>query len=165
MTAWDFKALASVTIALATTSVLAQTVIIGDEPTVVREAAIRESDADFNEPLQLTSQHTMVPIPGKTYAICKFEVTQALWKKVMGSNPSSYSHTGDSLPVENVSWNDCQKFLAKLNVMPEFKEPGFVYRLPTADEWEFACRAGAKGDFCLLDDGTEITQNTLGEVA
>ncbi len=124
-----------------------------------------KSDAGFNVPLQLTLQHTMVPIPGKNYAICKFEVTQALWKKVMGSNPSSYSHTGDSLPVENVSWNDCQKFLAKLNAMPEFKEPGFVYRLPTADEWEFACRAGAIGDFCRLEDGTEITRHTLDKVA
>ena len=124
-----------------------------------------ESSIELNVPLHLTLQHTMVPIPGKSYAMGKYEVTQALWKAVMGNNPSGYSHQGDSLPVENVSWNDCQKFISKLNAMPEFKEPGFSYRLPTADEWEFACRAGATGDFCRLEDGTEITRHTLDRVA
>ena len=69
------------------------------------------------------------------YYIGKYEVTQELWKAVMGSNPSYYK--GDNLPVENVSWNDVQEFLRKLNVMT-----GKRYRLPTEAEWEFAARGG-----------------------
>ncbi len=69
------------------------------------------------------------------YYIGKTEVTQALWKAVMGSNPSSFK--GDNRPVENVSWNDCQKFIRILNSMT-----GQNFRLPTEAEWEFACRGG-----------------------
>ena len=105
----------------------------------------------------------IVPIPGKDYAMGKFEVTQALWFAVMGKKPSEFK--GADLPVENVSWNDCQEFLKKLNARPEVKASGRTYRLPTVDEWEFACRAGATGDYCKLADGTEITENTLDDVA
>ena len=69
------------------------------------------------------------------YYIGKTEVTQALWKAVMGSNPSSFK--GDNLPVEQVSWNDCQEFIRKLNSLT-----GQNFRLPTEAEWEFACRGG-----------------------
>ena len=69
------------------------------------------------------------------YYIGTYEVTQELWKAVMGSNPSYYK--GDNLPVENVSWNDVQEFLRKLNAMT-----GKRYRLPTEAEWEFAARGG-----------------------
>ena len=69
------------------------------------------------------------------YYIGKYEVTQELWKAVMGSNPSNFK--GDNLPVENVSWNDVQEFLRKLNAMT-----GKRYRLPTEAEWEFAARGG-----------------------
>ena len=70
-----------------------------------------------------------------SFYIGKYEVTQALWKAVMGSNPSNWK--GDNLPVENVSWNDCQTFLRKLNAMT-----GKNFRLPTEAEWEFAARGG-----------------------
>ena len=70
-----------------------------------------------------------------SYYICKYEVTQALWQEVMGSNPSRFK--GDNLPVESVSWNDCQVFISKLNAMT-----GQHYRLPTEAEWEFAARGG-----------------------
>ena len=93
----------------------------------------------------------------------KFEVTQAQWEAVMGENPSRFK--GADNPVENVSWDDCQRFLKKLNALPAVRESGLVFRLPTEKEWEYACRAGAKGDYCKLADGTEITERTLGEVA
>ena len=69
------------------------------------------------------------------YYIGKTEVTQALWKAVMGSNPSKFK--GDNLPVEWVSWDDCQEFIRKLNALT-----GQHFRLPTEAEWEFACRGG-----------------------
>lgn len=69
------------------------------------------------------------------YYIGKTEVTQALWQAVMGSNPSYFE--GDDLPVEQVSWDDCQEFIRKLNSLT-----GQNLRLPTEAEWEFACRGG-----------------------
>ena len=71
------------------------------------------------------------------YYIGKYEVTQALWKAVMGNNPSGFK--GDNLPVESVSWKDCQKFISKLNSIT-----GKVFRLPTEAEWEYAARGGKK---------------------
>ena len=71
------------------------------------------------------------------YYIGKFEVTQELWKAVMGSNPSNWK--GDNLPVETVSWNDVQKFIEKLN-----QKTGANFRLPTEAEWEYAARGGNK---------------------
>lgn len=70
-----------------------------------------------------------------SYYICKYEVTQALWRAVMGSNPSDFK--GDNLPVECVSWNDCQTFINRLN-----SYTGRNFRLPTEAEWEFAARGG-----------------------
>ncbi len=71
------------------------------------------------------------------YYIGETEVTQALWKAVMGRNPSY--NKSNSNPVEHVSWNDCQKFIKKLN-----KLTGRTFRLPTEAEWEFAARGGNK---------------------
>ena len=64
-------------------------------------------------------------------------MTQALWKAVMGNNPSYF--VGDNLPVENVSWDDCQVFIQKLNQLT-----GKQFRLPTEAEWEYAARGGHK---------------------
>ena len=105
----------------------------------------------------------MVAIPEKNFKMGKHEVTQAQWEAVMGSNPSAFK--GADLPVESVSWDDCQDFIKKLNALPEVKGSGWTYRLPTGKEWEYACRAGSKGDYCKLADGTEITKSTLDEVA
>ena len=72
----------------------------------------------------------------------KYEVTQAQWRAVMGSNPSHFE--GDSLPVEQVSWNDAVEFCAKLS-----RATGRTYRLPTEAEWEYACRAGTTTPFAF----------------
>ncbi len=73
------------------------------------------------------------------FAIGQTEVTQALWKAVMGKNPSYFK--GDNLPVEQVSWKDCQKFIEKLNALT-----GKKFRLPTEAEWEYAARGGNKSN-------------------
>ncbi|MBD5319776.1 MAG: formylglycine-generating enzyme family protein [Bacteroides sp.] len=70
-----------------------------------------------------------------TFYIGKTEVTQALWTAVMGSNPSR--HKGQNLPVETVSWNECQEFINRLNSIT-----GRNFRLPTEAEWEYAARGG-----------------------
>lgn len=86
------------------------------------------SDADDNEkPIHRVTL--------SSYYINRYEVTQAEWKAVMGSNPSDFK--GDNLPVESVSWNDCQEFIRKLNSLT-----GKNFRLPTEAEWEFAARGG-----------------------
>ena len=71
------------------------------------------------------------------YYMGKYEVTQALWEAVMGSNPSYFK--GDNLPVEKMSWKDCQRFISKLNSMT-----GRKFRLATEAEWEYAARGGKK---------------------
>ena len=87
------------------------------------------------------------------YYIGQTEVTQALWKAVMGSNPSNFK--GDNRPVEKVSWNDCQTFITKLN-----KRTGQNFRLPTEAEWEYAARGGKKSQ------GYQYSgSNNLNEVA
>lgn len=88
------------------------------------------SDADSDE--KPTHQVTL-----SDYYIGETEVTQELWKAVMGSNPSVFS--GTNLPVENVSWDDCQTFITKLNQLT-----GKNFRLPTEAEWEYAARGGQK---------------------
>jgi len=72
-----------------------------------------------------------------SFYIGKYEVTQALWKAIMGNNPSHFK--GNNLPVETVSWDDVQEFIKKLNA-----KTGKQYRLPTEAEWEYAARGGNK---------------------
>ena len=83
------------------------------------------------------------------YYIGKTEVTQALWMAVMGNNPSYF--IGDNLPVESVSWNDCQKFISKLNSLT-----GQNFRLPTEAEWEFAARGGNNSNHYQYSGSNEL---------
>lgn len=94
----------------------------------------------------------------KGFYIGRYEVTQAQWLTVMGTNPSNFK--GEDLPVEQVSWTDAQSFIKKLN---ERGDP-FVYRLPTEAEWEYACHAqmGAEG-MGKLDDLAWYFNNAAGK--
>ena len=97
-------------------------------------------------------QHTVTVGP---FNIGKYEVTQADWRNIMGNDPSNFKNC-DDCPVEQVSWDDVQAFLKKLNI----KYPGKNYRLPTEAEWEYAARGGAKSQ------GYQYAgSNTLGDVA
>ena len=133
-----------------------------DEP-AEEEAAPAPAEETTTVALPGGVELAMVKIPGKDYSLGKFPVTQAQWEAVMGKNPSEFK--GADRPVETVSWDDCQAFLKTLNATPAAKASGLVFRLPEEDEWEYACRAGATGKYCKLADGTEITKETLGEVA
>ena len=87
------------------------------------------------------------------------EVTQALWQAVMGDNPSHFK--GDNLPVEQVSWNDCQDFIQKLNEQVSEQLPyGWHFALPTEAQWEYAARGGNR------KEGYKYSgSNTIGNVA
>ena len=79
-------------------------------------------------------------------------MTQEQWEAVMGSNPSKFKSPKN--PVEQVSWEDCQKFLDKLNAMSG--TGGGKFQLPTEAQWEYACRAGSTTKYCFGDDEKEL---------
>ncbi|MBN2311414.1 MAG: SUMF1/EgtB/PvdO family nonheme iron enzyme, partial [Candidatus Hydrogenedentes bacterium] len=88
----------------------------------------------------------------KPFWMSLHEITQEQWHAVMGANPASFTHEDpDLLPVENVSWDDCAQFLAKLNGMNSG-----TFRLPNRRQWEYACRAGASGDYYFGIDQTKL---------
>jgi formylglycine-generating enzyme required for sulfatase activity/serine/threonine protein kinase len=91
----------------------------------------------------------------KPYYMGKYEITQEQWEAVMGDNPSSVK--GPRLPVTNVSWNDCQKFIKKLNARTKGG-----YRLPTETEWEYACRAGTTTAYSVGSSLTKGDANING---
>lgn len=91
-------------------------------------------------------EENMVPIPKKNYAIGKYEVTQGEWEAVMGSNPRHYSKCGENCPVDQLSENEINEFIQKLNA-----KTGKQYRLPTRDEWIDACYGGMDGVFSSPD--------------
>jgi len=88
----------------------------------------------------------------KPFYFGKYLVTQVQWENVMGANPSVFH--GATNPVDSVSWNDCQKFVAKLSE----KLPGKIFRLPTEAEWEYACRAGSHTEYSFGDSETALME-------
>jgi len=96
----------------------------------------------------------------RPFYLGKYEVTQEQWQAAMGTNPSKFK--GPKNPVEQVRWEDCQGFLARLGE----KVPGPAFRLPTEAEWEYACRAGSEGKYgfggaeVLLPDYAWTSQNS-----
>lgn len=133
-------------------------VLVFEEPTPANPTVVSADEVEISAAIQLPDI-PMVFVEGGTfsmgsedgeddekpvhsvtlssYHIGKYEVTQKLWKAVMGNNPSKFK--GNNRPVEFVSWDDVQVFLKKLNSIT-----GKNYRLPTEAEWEFAARGGTK---------------------
>jgi formylglycine-generating enzyme required for sulfatase activity len=99
---------------------------------------MEEKERENNE-----TQHKVTLTKGFYMGV--YTVTQEQWKEIMGSNPS-YFKGEKNLPVENVSWDDCQNFIKKL-----WKKDKKPYRLPTEAEWEFCCRGGTKTPFHFGD--------------
>jgi formylglycine-generating enzyme required for sulfatase activity len=104
----------------------------------------------------------------QSFWLARTEVTQAQWEALMGSNPSQFK--GSNLPVENVSWDDAQSFIAKLNdkqILPQ----GWKFALPTEAQWEYACRAEEKGPYSggsldevgWYDDNSESKTHEVGQ--
>ncbi|MEI6206879.1 MAG: caspase family protein [Desulfuromonadales bacterium] len=125
---------------------------VAEEPVVPVATALR-----FTEP---TTGMEFVSVPagcftanGKqtcidAFRIGTYEVTQGQYRRIMGSNPSSFSSCGDDCPVEQVSWDDAQSFISRLNSQTDKQ-----FRLPTEAEWEYACRSGGKNEeYCGGND-------------
>jgi formylglycine-generating enzyme required for sulfatase activity len=125
------------------------------EVAMAKRPTIPEESSTFTSP---TIEAEFVLIPAGTFTMGEYsvdthkvkiskafymqttEVTQGQWETVMGNNPSRFKDCGDDCPVEQVSWNDVQDFIRKLNSM----ESANKYRLPTEAEWEYAARSGGK---------------------
>ena len=105
----------------------------------------------------------------KAFYMGKYEITQKQWREIMGNNPSYFK--GDNLPVEQVSWDDVNRFIQRLNQ----KEGTTKYRLPSEAEWEYAARAGTTtryyfgdaesklGDFAWYDSNSNGTTHPVGQ--
>jgi serine/threonine protein kinase len=85
------------------------------------------------------------PVMLSPYLMAKYPCTQAEWQNAMGNNPSYFK--GDNRPVEQVSWNDCQKFCQKTGL-----------KLPSEAQWEYACRAGSTGKWCFGDNESLLSE-------
>ena len=106
------------------------------------------NSSDCNEDEKPVHRVTLSP-----FEMMTTEVTQGMWKSVMGDNPSDFDSCGENCPVEHISWNEVQGFITKLNE----KNDGYLYRLPTEAEWEYASRAGTSTDY--YGDGAVNLEN------
>ena len=117
-----------------------------------------------------SNEHPQHAVALSPFYMSKTPITQAQWQAVMGNNPSYWKEA--NRPVEQVSWNDCQTFAKKLNATHPFPLPGgenhensplergkgWVFRLPTEAEWEYACRAGSQSAYCFGDNDAGLEQ-------
>lgn len=141
----------------------------GDEPEEVKDLTETVSDVSFDmvfveggtfqmgatEEQGEDYESDEMPVHTVTlsdYYIGRHEVTQGLWQAVMGDNPSS-SKDDDDCPVEYVSWNSVQEFIAKLNELTDKN-----YALPTEAQWEYAARGGAKSKGYKYSGGDDIDE-------
>lgn len=104
------------------------------------------SDPNFSDGDE-TPAHKVILTEPFYFGVC--EVTQAQWTAVMGANPSRFK--GEALPVENVDWDDCQRFMASLGRITRR-----VFRLPSEAQWEYACRAGTSDRWYFGNDETKL---------
>ena len=107
-------------------------------PTDIEMVAVQGGKFDMGSDDDQMDRRPAHTVTLKDFSIGKYEITERQWKAVMDSNPSVYTYCNDC-PITNVSWNDIQAFLKKLN-----EKTGKHYRLPTEAEWEYAARGGAK---------------------
>jgi sulfatase modifying factor 1 len=97
----------------------------------------------------------------RAFLLGRFEVTQQEWRTVMGHAPSRFAACGSRCPVENVSFDDVQQFLTKLNARTAASGPAvrLRFRLPSEAEWEYACRANTTGPFSTGENITPAQAN------
>lgn len=117
--------------------------------TVVAQTETRAASDREDDDLPRTDELPAHEVTVSDFYISKYEITQELWTAVMGDNPSYFE--GENLPVESMTWNDIQQFLAKLNALT-----GENYRLPTEAEWEYAARGGKKSQGYRYSGGDNI---------
>lgn len=126
-----------------------------DTATLIQE--IRQHCKNGEAEKQVSAEQPQHQVNIKSFYMGKYEVTQAQWQAIMGTNPSYYK--GDKLPVDSVSWNDAVEFCQKLSA-----KTGREYRLPNEAEWEYACRAGTTTLFSYGDNITPELVNYDGIV-
>ena len=107
-------------------------------------------DYDDDDDDEIPHQVTLT----KPFELGVYQVTQAQYQKVMGTNPSHFK--GPQNPVEQVSWDEAVEFCRKLSALPAEKAAGYVYRLPTESEWEYACRAATRTEYSFGDGDSEL---------
>lgn len=128
------------------------------EITKLVESLVKVEGGSFvmgTDAVTATSAEKMHTVRVSTFYISKYEVTQALWEAVTGRRPSLFQ--GKDLPVDQVSWQDCQVFIKSLN-----KLCGLAFSLPTEAQWEFAARGGKKSkgyEFCGSNDINSVAWN------
>ncbi len=120
---------------------------VNTKPAMEKGNQAFQRQAEINEEPRMESNEVKID---EDFYLGKYPVTQQQWKSVMGNNPSYFK--GESLPVEKVSHDDVQAFIQKLNTLCGKQH----YRLPTEEEWEYACRSGSTLAYFFGDSARQL---------